>query len=132
MPRSIRFSVLRKARRIVFVIDEYPYLAQSYRPISSLLQAKIDREKDESKLFLVLCGSSMSFMEHQVLGHQSPLYGRRTSQIKVEPFDVFEARELLGDVSAEEAVAWYGMVGRRSAVRGAVRLCPVARTEHCR
>ena len=69
------------------------------------------REKDESKLFLVLCGSSMSFMEHQVLGHQSPLYGRRTSQIKVEPFDVFEARELLGDMSAEEAVAWYGMVG---------------------
>ena len=102
---------LAKARRIVFVIDEDPYLAQSYRPISSLLQAKIDREKDESKLFLVLCGSSMSFMEHQVLGHQSPLYGRRTSQIKVEPFDVFEARELLGDVSAEEAVAWYGMVG---------------------
>lgn len=40
----------------------------------------------------MLCGSSMSFMEHQVLGGKSPLYGRRTAQLKVEPFDVFDAK----------------------------------------
>ena len=53
----------------------------------------------------------MSFMEHQVLGYQSPLYGRRTAQIKVEPFDVFDSAKLLKGLSAEDAVAWYGMVG---------------------
>lgn len=104
------FRLARK-RRIVFVIDEYPYLAQSYRPVSSLLQAKIDAEKDESGLYLVLCGSSMSFMEHQVLGYQSPLYGRRTAQIKVEPFDVFDSSKLLDGFSDEDVVAWYGMTG---------------------
>ena len=93
------------------MIDEYPYLAQSYRPVSSLLQAKIDDEKDASGLYLVLCGSSMSFMEHQVLGYQSPLCGRRTAQIKVELFDVFDSAKLLKGLSAEDAVAWYGMVG---------------------
>ena len=102
---------IARSRRIVFVIDEYPYLAQSYRPVSSLLQAKIDDEKDASGLYLVLCGSSMSFMEHQVLGYQSPLCGRRTAQIKVELFDVFDSAKLLKGLSAEDAVAWYGMVG---------------------
>ncbi|WP_139651911.1 ATP-binding protein [Raoultibacter phocaeensis] len=53
----------------------------------------------------------MSFMEHQVLGYQSPLYGRRTAQIKVEPFDFFDSVKLLKGFSAEYAVAWYGMVG---------------------
>lgn len=102
---------IARTRRVIFVIDEYPYLAQSYRPVSSLLQAKIDGEKDESGLYLVLCGSSMSFMEHQVLGYQSPLYGRRTAQIKVEPFDMFDSAKLLRGLSSEDAVAWYGMVG---------------------
>lgn len=37
----------------------------------------------------------MSFMEHQVLGYKSPLYGRRTAQFKLKPFTFFESRELL-------------------------------------
>ena len=65
-----------ESHRIVLVIDEYPYLAQSYPGISSLLQNLIDRCKGSSHMMLVLCGSSMSFMEHQVLGSKSPLYGR--------------------------------------------------------
>ena len=60
--------------RIVFVIDEYPYLAQSAEHISSLLQKLIDEYREKSKLFLILCGSSMSFMENQVLGYKSPHY----------------------------------------------------------
>ena len=48
-------------KRIIFVIDEFPYLAESYRGISSLLQILIDRNRDNSKLFLILCGSSIIF-----------------------------------------------------------------------
>jgi AAA+ ATPase superfamily predicted ATPase len=59
---------LADSERLIFVIDEFPYLAQSYRGISSLLQVMIDHKKDHSKLMLILCGSSMSFMENQVLG----------------------------------------------------------------
>jgi AAA+ ATPase superfamily predicted ATPase len=60
--------------RLVLVIDEYPYLANSVRGMSSILQAQIDMLFKNSKLFLILCGSSMSFMENQVLGYQSPLF----------------------------------------------------------
>ena len=50
----------------------------------------IDKNKDSSKLFLILCGSSMSFMENHVLAYKAPLYGRRTAQFKIQPFDFFE------------------------------------------
>ena len=66
-------------RRLILVIDEYPYLASSYKAISSLLQAHIDHSWQNSQLFLILCGSSMSFMEHQVLGYQSPLWTKNSS-----------------------------------------------------
>lgn len=102
---------LAAERRIVFVIDEYPYLAESDRSVSSVLQHLIDGRKEKSKLFLILCGSSMSFMEHQVLGYKSPLYGRRTAQIKVEPFDILQASQLLAGIKAENLVTWYGIAG---------------------
>lgn len=95
----------------VFVIDEYPYLAECYRGISSLLQTFIDRYKNKSKMLLILCGSSMSFMEHQVLGEKSPLYGRRTRQIKLEPFDAFDAAKMLGNAAPEQIVELYSLVG---------------------
>ena len=75
--------------RIILAIDEYPYLAGGYRPISSILQAHIDMHFKDSKLFLILCGSSMSLMERQVLAYKSPLYGRRTAQFKILPFNFF-------------------------------------------
>lgn len=78
-------SRIAQNQRVVFVIDEYPYLAAADPSISSRLQHLIDHVWSESKLYLILCGSSMSFMEYQVLGYESPLYGRRTAQFKIEP-----------------------------------------------
>ncbi|MBK5263182.1 MAG: AAA family ATPase, partial [Peptostreptococcaceae bacterium] len=54
---------LAEKKKIILVIDEYPYVAKSYKAIASMLQVLIDKQKDTSKLFLILCGSSMSFME---------------------------------------------------------------------
>jgi AAA+ ATPase superfamily predicted ATPase len=101
-----------KTRRTVFVIDEYPYLAVSYKGFSSLLQRYIDEHKDDSKLFIILCGSSLSFMENQVLGYKSPLYGRRTAQFKVLPFDYAETMEYLeADFGAGDAALLYAITG---------------------
>ena len=98
-------------RRLILVIDEYPYLASSYKAISSLLQAHIDHSWQNSQLFLILCGSSMSFMEHRVLGYQSPLYGRRTAQFKIHPFTFFETRAMCPSFSSEEQAILYGITG---------------------
>ena len=100
-----------KKERIIFAIDEYPYLADSYRAASSILQAAIDKYQPDNKLFLILCGSSMSFMENQVLGHKSPLYGRRTAQYKLLPFDYLESAEMLRGFSNEEKIILYSVTG---------------------
>lgn len=98
-------------RRIVFVIDEYPYLADSYKAISSILQVLIDKNKDTSNMFLILCGSSMSFMENQVLGYKSPLFGRRTCQFKILPFEFFEVKDYFHNFNGEELATIYGITG---------------------
>ncbi|MGP1432842.1 MAG: ATP-binding protein [Catonella sp.] len=100
-----------KENRIVFVIDEYPYLAQTAEYISSLLQKLIDEYRDNSKLFLILCGSSMSFMENQVLAYKSPLYGRRTSQLKINPFNYLDAAKFVESYSYKEKAIVYGLTG---------------------
>ncbi|MDR0425326.1 MAG: ATP-binding protein [Clostridiales Family XIII bacterium] len=97
--------------RLVLAIDEYPFLAGGYRPISSILQAHIDAQFTESRLFLILCGSSMSFMENQVLGYKSPLYGRRTAQFKIAPFSFFESLPFLEAFPKEGRAILYGVVG---------------------
>jgi len=100
-----------KKERIIFAIDEYPYLAKSDNAVSSILQAAIDKHQDDSKLFLILCGSSMSFMEKQVLSIESPLYGRRTSQFKLMPFDYLESSEMFPGFTDEEKIIFYSVTG---------------------
>ena len=100
-----------RKERIILVIDEYPYLAQSDPSVSSVLQALIDHHHEDSLLFLILCGSSMSFMEEQVLGYQSPLYGRRTAQYKILPFDYLTSSLMLEGFSTEEKLVLYSVTG---------------------
>ncbi len=100
-----------QTRRLILVIDEYPYLAASCPAISSMLQSHIDQCWKDSRLFLILCGSSMSFMENQVLGYKSPLYGRRTSQFRIQPFTYFESKAMLSGFSDIEQAVLYGVTG---------------------
>lgn len=103
---------LSQTQKVILVIDEYPYLARSYRPISSILQELIDNKfKNNPNLFIILCGSSMSFMEKQVLGYQSPLYGRRTAQFHIKPFNFYEAASYYQNFSPEDLAAVYGITG---------------------
>ena len=61
---------LARDEKLILAIDEYPYIARASKSFASTLQMLIDRYKDTSKLMLILCGSSMSFMEYQVLGYR--------------------------------------------------------------
>lgn len=97
--------------RIILAIDEYPYVARSSKSLASTLQLLIDKYKDTSKLMLILCGSSMSYIEDHVLSYKAPLYGRRTAQIKLLPFDFEETCRYLADMSGEDKALMYGAVG---------------------
>lgn len=102
---------LSKTRRVVFVIDEYPYVARASKSLASTLQLLIDKNKDSSKLLLILCGSSMSYMEDHVLAYKAPLYGRRTAQFKIKPFDFFEVCRYFTKLTGVDKALAYGIVG---------------------
>lgn len=102
---------LAKEQRIILVIDEYPYVARASKSLASTLQLLIDKYKDTSKLFLILCGSSMSYMEDQVLAYKAPLYGRRTAQFKIQPFEFREVCKYFTRLSGEDKALAYGIVG---------------------
>lgn len=100
-----------KSERLIVVIDEYPYLVKAVRGISSKLQHAIDHDFLDTKLFVILCGSSISFMESHVLGSKSPLFGRRTAQLKVQPFDYLDTAKCFPNLSSEEKALAYGITG---------------------
>jgi len=100
-----------KEQRFILVIDEFPYLVSSNKSIKSILQNIIDHELKDTNLFLILCGSQISFMEKQVLGGKSPLFGRRTAQFRIEGFDYYDAAKMLPGVSNEEKIRYYACVG---------------------
>ncbi len=93
---------------IVLSIDEFPYLVESNRSVPSYFQELIDTI--ESNSMLILCGSSISVMESAVMGHKSPLYGRRTGQIDLQPFDFSTSLEVI-DYPFQDAVRSYSLTG---------------------
>lgn len=102
---------LAERERLILVIDEYPYVARSSKSFASTLQLLIDKYKESSNLMLILCGSSMSYMEDNVLAYKAPLYGRRTAQIKLLPFDFEETCHYFKNLSDEDKALVYGIVG---------------------
>ena len=102
---------LSEKERVVLAIDEYPYVARASKSLASTLQLLIDKYKDTSKLMLILCGSSMSYMEDHVLAYKAPLYGRRTAQLKLLPFSFDETCRLFAKFSDVDKALLYGMFG---------------------
>ena len=102
---------LAEKERLVLAIDEYPYVARSSESFASTIQLLIDKYKYHSKLMLILCGSSMSYMEDHVLSYKAPLYGIRTAQMKIQPFDFFDTCQYFCNFSDEDRALVYGMVG---------------------
>ena len=104
-------TAMATQQRLVFVIDEYPYLAKAEKSFSSRLQHIIDHQWQDSKIYLILCGSSMSFMEYQVLGYESPLYGRRTAQFKIQALTYREMTQFHPELELEDQALLYGITG---------------------
>lgn len=98
-------------KRFIVAIDEFPYIARAEREIKSILQNAIDHSLKDTKLFLILCGSQVSFMEREVLGYNSPLYGRRTAQMRIEPFSFFESQSFYPNYNIQQQLEAYFILG---------------------
>ncbi|RFT24043.1 ATPase, partial [Gardnerella vaginalis] len=75
-------------------------------------QVAIDHKFKNANMTLILCGSNEGFMESEVLGKKSPLYGRRTAQIRLQPFNLFEASELMpNNATWEDKINYFASLG---------------------
>ena len=96
--------------RIVVVFDEFQRFSNINSSIYSYLQKHIDKYATSSKMFLVVSGSSIGMM-HKIFDHASPLYGRRTGQLDLEPFRFFALNDWFPNFSLESRVHTYAVYG---------------------
>lgn len=101
----------QKDKKLVLVIDEFPYLVKKNKALLSELQHLIDHKLTRGNLFIIICGSYMGFMEKEVLGSKSPLFGRRTAQLHMKPFNYQTSSKFLNGFSNEEKLELYGAFG---------------------
>ena len=109
------FSYLTKIlpvdKRLVVGIDEITYIIKSTPAFLSILQKYWDTSFSKTKMFLILSGSHVGMMLREVLNYDSPLYGRRTSQIHLKAFDFKHASKFLKNFDIEERVTLYSITG---------------------
>ena len=101
----------QNGQRLVLIFDEFPYLAKQDMAILSMFQHVIDHVLRDGRLFIVLCGSYMSFMEKKVLGSKSPIFGRRTAQFHLKSFDYRTSLRFVNGFSQEDKLKLYGAYG---------------------
>lgn len=94
----------------VLVIDEFPYLVKTNPAFPSILQNAWDEILSGSNVMLILSGSLIGMMQKHALSYDSPLYGRRTAQIRLAPLpftDIYAVQKL----PFEQAVEQYAVTG---------------------
>jgi AAA+ ATPase superfamily predicted ATPase len=100
-----------KNEKIVVVFDEFPYLLEIDKSIVSIFQKIWDELLVNTRVFLILCGSSIGMMESELLSYRSPLYGRRTGQWKVQPFKFKDIRKIFENFSIEDTIKIWSVFG---------------------
>lgn len=80
--------------KLILVLDEFQWMAEESPELPSVIQHLWDHQwKSNQNIMVILCGSFIGFMEREILGKKSPLFGRRTGQILLRPFNYLEAAD---------------------------------------
>ncbi len=100
-----------KKERIVLVIDEFQYLGKANKAFPSILQKAWDEMLSSANLMLIVCGSLINMMTTQVLNYDSPLYGRRTAQIRLKQIDFSYYKDFDESLSVDDQIQQYAVTG---------------------
>ena len=107
-----QWTTAHPGTKLVLALDEFQWMAASSPDFLSALQQCWDRSwKGAGNVLLLLCGSYLGFMEREVLGKTSPLFGRRTAQIHLQPFGYLDAARFHPRWSLADRARAYFLVG---------------------
>ncbi|MCD8295234.1 MAG: ATP-binding protein [Clostridia bacterium] len=102
---------IKTDRRLVVIIDEFPFMVDKNNAIPGILKTVWDTELSKSNVMLILCGSSVSFMVDEVLGAEKPLYGRFSFTYPMPQLPYTDAMKFFTNYSNEDKLIAYSITG---------------------
>ena len=105
------FAETRPESKKILVIDEFQNLTQANPAFASVFQKIWDTVLSKYPIMVILCGSYIRMMTQETLSYTSPLYGRRTAQIRLQPLRFSELAEHFTGKSFDELVKLYAVTG---------------------
>jgi len=102
---------LSAQQRVTVILDEFTYVMQADPEVPSLIQKAWDHALKDSQAFLILTGSLAGVIQRTALDYQSPLYGRATARLKLQPLSFGALTEMLPNYDSEQRVAVYTITG---------------------
>ncbi len=98
--------------KTLLILDEFQWMGEASPELPSLIQKWWDQSwSRRGRLYLVLCGSYMGFMEREVLAHRSPLFGRRTAVMHLKSLSFQESRKFHARMPLKEQAKRYLLCG---------------------
>lgn len=98
-------------RKPVIVLDEFQYLGKANPAFPSIFQRIWEEILKDREVMVILCGSLISMMESQTLAYNSPLYGRRTAQIRLKQIPFGYYHEFFPSKNRKELIEMYAVTG---------------------
>ena len=95
----------------IIVIDEFQYIGRSNPAFPSIFQRIWEEQLKNRSVMVILCGSLISMMESQTLAYNSPLYGRRTAQIRLGQIPFRYYGDFFPGKSRKELIEMYAITG---------------------
>lgn len=98
-------------KKPVIVIDEFQYIGKSNPAFPSIFQRIWEEILKNKSVMVILCGSLISMMESQTLNYDSPLYGRRTAQIRLKQIPFKYYGQFFPNRPEKELIEMYSVTG---------------------
>ena len=105
------FAKHKQNEKKLLIIDEFPYMVGANPAFPSILQWVWDTWLGNANVMLILCGSLINMMEKYALRYGSPLYGRRTGQIKLKQIDFTHYNQFYDEMPYRDLVEHYAVTG---------------------
>ena len=106
---------MAKAKPVTLMVDEFQEFLKINKSVYSDMQDIWDRNKQDSKINLIVCGSVNSLMNKLFRDKKEPLYGRQTATMKLKPFTTSVLKEIIAEYnpsySNEDLLALYLLTG---------------------
>ncbi|MCL2153056.1 MAG: ATP-binding protein [Oscillospiraceae bacterium] len=105
------FSEYKQNEKKLLIIDELPYMVDINPDFPGILKWCWDERFQDENIMLILSGSLINMMEKQTLNYNSPLYGRRTGQIKLKQIDFMHYDKFYENMLYRDLVEHYAVTG---------------------